>query len=574
MVYASGVWMKNYFSLVKLLLVQQYRTRPIGKKSNRTGTIVALVVLGICFLPMLAGIAVFSYFLGQTVGADLSILTLLLTTCQGLVLIFGTPSLLTNVFNGKDADRLLFLPVKTTTLFAAKLTVVYLNEFVTTAATALLMLLLYGIGAEASALFYFSMPFALLLIPILPLMVGCIFCVPISVILAKIGKNGIVRTIFQVLFFAVLVGGYFVLFGGLQSGDDSGLDSLQDVIWTLAERFRNAGQKLNLVHSNAMMSAMLVANSFGDWLVSSLLTLVENLALLVVVMLIAWPTYRRILSSSLESGGISRHRESAKDLKTTQNGVVKELIFSDLKRTARNNQLGFQAFAGLVLMPLMIVFFYFALSSGIEDGVSFVDLMQDNLLYQTITPLVVVAYMTMLGISSNVLGLYPISRENNSLFLLKSLPVDFNKILLSKVILATVVMAVVDFLTILFSVLLFGLYWYSGVLMFLTMLLLGFGGMCATTLIDLKSPKLGWTNFNQSLKNAKNSWLAMLIGLLIFVGIAGVAAGFVVWFATTAMPLALILMWTLIIAVSAAFAAVSYKIMAGKSADYFGKIEV
>lgn len=566
--------MKKYLSLVRLTFIQQYRVKPSTEKNKRTGTIVAFVILGICFLPMMVGIAFVSYNLGKLVGADSAVVTVLVTTCQGLVLIFGTPSLFTCVFNGRDADRLLCLPVKSTTLFAAKLTVVYLNEVVTTAAAAIFLLLPYGIGASVSVAFYLMLPLALLLIPVLPLFVGCVVAMPFSALLARLGKNGVVRTVVQIVFFVAVIVFYVWSMSNMQGGEAEDSSDFQEILQLAVENFQSIGQKLAVLHSNSTLASALVAATLGSFALSLLLTVVENFALFAVVMLIAWPFYRWILSYSLEGdGGSRRHNVVGQPLQVKNKGVVRELVISDLKRTVRNNQMGFQAFAGIVLMPIMIVVFFFAFNSEVEDGVTVIEILKNEALYQIIVSLVIVGYMSMLGIGSNVLGLYPISRENNSLYLLKSLPISFDKILLSKVILSTAVMIVVDFLTIVLSVVLLGVKWYFGILMLATMLLLGFGGMCIMTFVDLKAPKLGWTNFNQSLKNAKNSWLAMLVGFALIIAIALISIGFILWFSATENALAIVVMWAFILGASASFAAVSYKKMAKNASYYFEIIE-
>lgn len=567
--------MKKYLSLVKLLFSQQYRVKPSSDKKKRSGTIIAFVVLGICLLPTLIGLAFFSYTLGAVAGADAGLVSLLVLACQGLVFVFGTSSLLTNVFNSRDADKLLFLPVRSTTIFLAKLTVVYVNEVITTAVTVLFLLLPFGIGANASFCYYAMLPVALLLVPVLPLLIGCVFTMPLSALFAKISRNGVVRTIFQIVFFVTFMALYMVMFTQIQgvSGGGEDIGDIQVLVEQIVDRLRGLGEKLIYLHSNAMLSFAMVATTFYGWGVPFAISLTENAAILGVVVLIALPFYRWILSEALETGGGRRVRKvTAEQLQVKNKGVVKELIVTDFKRVLRNSQIGFQAFAGLVMMPLMIVVFYFAFNSGAEDG-SLIELLKGNSTYQAIAPLVIVAYMSMLGIGSNVLGLYPISRENKSLYLLKSLPIEFGKILLAKVILSTALMVVVDFVTILLTVLLFGLDWYFGIAMLLTMLLLGFGGMCITTLLDLKSPKLGWTNFNQSLKNAKNSWMAMLVGLVIFLSLGILATGFVIWFVVTESVVAIVLMWCVIIGFATGFSALSYKIMTDRAAEYFTRIE-
>lgn len=568
--------MKKYLSLVKLSFSQQYRVKPSSDKKKRSGTIIAFVVLGICLLPTLIGLAFSTYTLGSIAGADAGLVSLLILACQGLVFVFGTSSLLTNVFNSKDADKLLFLPVRSTTIFLAKLTVVYVNEVITTAVTVLFLLLPFGIGAHASFCYYAMLPIALLLVPVLPLLVGCVFTMPLSALFAKISRNGVVRTIFQIVFFVAFMALYMVMFTQIQGevpGGGEDIDDIRVFMEQIVDRLRGLGEKLIYLHGNAMLSFAMVATTFYGWGVPFAISLAENAAILGVVVLIALPFYRWILSEALETGGSRRAvKVTEEQLQVKNKGVVKELIITDFKRVLRNSQMGFQAFAGLVMMPLMIVVFYFAFNSGAEEG-SLIELLKGNSIYQAIAPLVIVAYMSMLGIGSNVLGLYPISRENKSLYLLKSLPIEFDKILLAKVILSTALMIVVDFVTILLTVLLFGLDWYFGICMLLTMVLLGFGGMCVTTLLDLKSPKLGWTNFNQSLKNAKNSWMAMLVGLAIFISLGILATGFVIWFVVTESIVAIVLMWCVIIGFATGFSALAYKIMTDRAAEYFSRIE-
>lgn len=569
--------MKKYLAMVKLLFVQQYRIRPIGEKKKRVGMVILLVVLGLCFLPMLASLVAGSYFLGTVAGADTGICSLLLLVCQGLVLVFGTIAVISNVFSSKDADKLLFLPVSTTKIFLAKLTVVYVNEVITSAVTILVALLPFGIGAHATVNYFLMLPFALLFVPVLPLFVGCILAIPISAIMSRLKNNAVVKTVVSLLFFVGIMALYMWMIssiGGAAGDIEGDTSDITVVLQNALDSLREAGKKLVFIHPNFMLATAMTVTTFSSWLLSFFVALLEHAALLGILVLAALPVYRRILSSSLEAGGSSKRRRGKEtQLQVKNTGVVRGLIFSDLKRVLRNSQLAIQSFAGLIMMPMLVIVLSFAFNQDVEGGGSLVSTLSKDPLYQAVAPLVIVCYMSMLGIGSNVLGLYPISRENKSLYLLKSLPVSFNKVLLAKVVLATVVMLVCDLLTCVLSVIFFGLNWYYCIAMLLLMSLLGFGGMCVTTLLDLKSPKLGWTNFNQSLKNAKNSWIAMLVGLCVTLAMGLAAALFIVWFVATLQWYAVLLMWIVLVGVAFAFAAVSYKIMTGKATAYFERIE-
>lgn len=573
--------MKKYLALVKLQFTQQFKSHQMGDaksvKKKRASTAIALVVLGLCFLPFLISVAVAMYFMGKISQGNVYLGTFLLIVSQGLVLMFGVHAIISNVFVVKDADKLMYLPIRPSTIFFAKLTVAYINEVITTAVTIAALLLPFGIGAGASTGYYAMLLLALALIPLLPMLLGCIVSMPLAALIAKIGKNSALKTVLRVVVYLVIMAIYlyamysFGLFSGASGSNilDDPEIYINDMLGDFVARLERV---IVYIHPNFTLMSSMLAMSVTDWLLNFGMTLAENAVLLAVVVLVSMPFYKWMIAQSLEEGG-ARKKHTGEQLNVKNKGVVRELIQTDFKRIVRDGQMGFQSLAGIVVMPLIVVIFYFTMGMSGESDESFFDMMSTSGLYQVIAPLVILAYMTLLGMGTNVLGLYPISRENRSIYMLKSLPVPFDKILLAKVLLATAVMLICDFFTCLLIVILMGVKWYFGIAMLITMALLGFGAMCITTLLDLKDPKLGWANFNQSLKNAKNSWIAMLIGLLAMFAIAILSAGFIVWFSLFEQWFATVLMWLVLIGASLGFAAVSYKVMSSKASKYFEQIE-
>lgn len=575
--------MKKYLALVKLLFVQQYKARPsaisnANGKKKRGGTVALYIILAVCFLPILYSIAVAMYYMGRISGGNVYVGTFLTLMSQGLVLMFGVHAIISNVFVVKDADKLLYLPVRPHTIFLAKLTVAYLNEIITTAATILVALLPFGMGAGAGFAYYVTLLFALLLIPMLPMLLGCLVAMPFSAIIARIGKNSAVKTVLRIVIYVVIMAVYiYAMYSFGMAGSTNG-NLLEDPEMFIQDIIGGFVKKLTRVmpyfHPNYMLMSSMVATTFTGWLVGFVAALGENLALLAVVFLVSLPFYRRMLTLSLEEGSGGTRKINKEQYIVRNKGVVKELMLTDLKRTVRDGQLGFQSFAGIIMMPLIVVILYFFMGISEEGNASFLQLMAEYSIYQVIAPLLILAYMLLIGIGTNILGLFPISRENKSAYMLKSLPVPFSKILLAKVLLATAVMVISDFITCVLIVALLGVSWYYGIAMLVTLALVGFGSMCITTLLDLKEPRFGWANFQQSLKNTKNSWIAMLIGLLSVVAIAIGSVLFVVWYSVTGAWYAVLIMWLLIFGIATAFAVVSYKIMSKKSTKYFENIEI
>lgn len=563
--------MKKFITLVKLLFSQQFKAKASADKKKRGGTIVAFVALGICFAPMLIGVAITTFALGQLVGANQGIVAMLILLCQALVLFLGLPSLISGVFMPKDADKLLYLPIKPSTIFSAKLTVAYLNEVITTAVTILFLLIPYGLGANVCASYYLMLVPALLLIPLLPILIGSIIAMPFAILLSKVGKNGLGKTLVTVLFFVLCMGLYMFLMislTNLEASSPSGELTTEQLLALIQGVIDQLSAKMVYVHTNYVLAGSIVATTFASWIVNFALTLGEFAVLGALTILIAKPFYRYMLANQIEGGGGSgKKAKLAYNAKPTS--VLKQLITTDLKRTLRDSQLGFQSFAGIVLMPLIVIVFGTSMNSDMGEGVTIFT----DPIYQLVAPVLLVAYFALLGCCTNVLGLYPITRENKSFYVLKTLPISFNKILLAKVILSTLLMVAVSLITTVVAVFAMHVAWYYAIGMMIVLTLVGFGSQCITTLVDLKDPKFGWSSFQQSLKNSKNSWIAILIGFVSMLVIGIIATVFIALYTATRLQILPVLMWIALTLASALFAFVAYKVMANNSQKLFDSIE-
>ncbi|MEG1706720.1 MAG: hypothetical protein RR291_04420, partial [Clostridia bacterium] len=199
--------MSNIFALVKVLLVEQYRPSKNDKKSKRS-MIIAYIIIGLCFLPMLVGV-----FIGiLSIGGKLSnseqttLLTFLLLVNQGLVLFTGVVSLLNTVYLAKDSNLLLPLPMKSWQLFFAKFLVVYLTETITSAIIVLATVLPLGISAGFGVHYYILMLLCVIIVPMLPLLLSSIIALPFMMISNALKNRGTLKTIITSLFYVTMMG--------------------------------------------------------------------------------------------------------------------------------------------------------------------------------------------------------------------------------------------------------------------------------------------------------------------------------------------------------------------------------
>lgn len=573
--------MTKFFSLVGLMFKQQFRTKPTqsdgDKKKSKVGTIILAILILLLVVPIAVLMFVGCLGIGGYASANLSadtyagIVGTLILGVQGMTLLFGFHSVLSNVFNCKDADKLLYLPISGSAVFWAKFFVAYVEEAVGGALLLLITVLPFGIGLGAGVGYYLMLLPAMLLVPLLPMLVSSLLSMPLSLLLAKLGKNGIAKTIFNVVMYLAFMGLYIWLMqlfgvGGSGDKDVSDEETLQRVVAMIVDHISTA---IVYIHPDYLTAKAFVATDVSG-LGSFALSLAEFGALFALLALICKAFYGKMLALTVEGGG-SSSKKIAKPLTVDKKGgVVRQLITSDLKRVVRDPQMGFQAFAGMLVVPLIVVILAVGFSSGNDEGMSLSELAKEN---GMIVGVFLMVYLTLLTAGTNVLGLFPMSRENKSLYLLKTLPVPFEKILLAKVLLATGVALVTDLITALVVVFVAGFNPLSALLMTVGLLAFGFGNMCLTTRLDLRSPKIGWSNFQTSLKNSKNSWIAMLLGLLSGVIVGVTSVGFFVWQSVSGAKYIEWLMFVAVDLVGALYAYFGYRIMRNSAEKLFEKIE-
>jgi ABC-2 type transport system permease protein len=287
-------------------------------KRKRNGIIAAYIILGVTLLPIAAIIAIATFGLGLATPLENapSVLSLLILASQGFVLLFGVPGLISHIFNAKDGERLLPLPVKTSVLFSAKLAVVYIDELISAAIGVAVLVIPFGIGAGLGITFWLALPFLLLFIPMLPLIVACIICFPLSWLLRKIGSNGIAKSILQLALFVGVMIGYMALLQGLANmtttilpdGSEVIVDETDAILNMLRQLTANISPALLYVWPVSLFAKALAATSFLPFLGNLFGAMGINAVLFGIVVLIAIPTYRKTLSRGLETSSKKREK--------------------------------------------------------------------------------------------------------------------------------------------------------------------------------------------------------------------------------------------------------------------------
>ncbi len=564
---------RHFWTVVGVLLKDQFRAKPTANETKQkrkrravsTGLVYILIVVG--FSPLLALIGYTIYSLGALrLGMYAETVAFLILVCQGVVLLFSFQSILRNVFMCADGHRLLCLPLTSATIFAAKLFVAYLFETITSVVMAVALLVPFGIGAGFSLSYFLMLLPVTVLLPVLPMFIGILLCIPLSMLLNRLKNHNVLRLVFQVLFFLAAMALYMVFLNSMYKFDGSGNGDVNALVVLLRSLLENISGVVKYVYPVYWMGVTMTSAVWSDVLLGFLGALVCAAVMFLLAVLCALPMYKRNLVGQNEGSSGARK----KSVQFKQRGIVAELAVTDAKRMFRDKQFGLPALLGIVMLPIISVFMFVGFNAGSEGGGA----LNAFPIYQLIAPLALFAYMLLIGMSANPIVMYPISRENRAFYLLKTYPIGLSYIFKAKLLLGSLSILAGYLLTGILSGILFDIDWIYVVFMTVSMSLYAFAQMCIVTIFDLKNPKLNWTNFNQSLKNSRTVWQSMLVSLVVILVIAGIGVAFGFWYLYSGMDYIITVMWIAVIVLGVAFSAVSYKLLISMGKKLFARIEI
>lgn len=564
---------RHFWTVVGVLLKDQFRAKPTANETKQkrkrravsTGLVYILIVVG--FSPLLALIGYTIYSLGALrLGMYAETVAFLILVCQGVVLLFSFQSILRNVFMCADGHRLLCLPLTSATIFAAKLFVAYLFETITSVVMAVALLVPFGIGAGFSLSYFLMLLPVTVLLPVLPMFIGILLCIPLSMLLNRLKNHNVLRLVFQVLFFLAAMALYMVFLNSMYKFDGSGNGDVNALVVLLRSLLENISGVVKYVYPVYWMGVTMTSAVWSDVLLGFLGALVCAAVMFLLAVLCALPMYKRNLVGQNEGSSGARK----KSVQFKQRGIVAELAVTDAKRMFRDKQFGLPALLGIVMLPIISVFMFVGFNAGSEGGGA----LNSFPIYQLIAPLALFAYMLLIGMSANPIVMYPISRENRAFYLLKTYPIGLSYIFKAKLLLSSLSILAGYLLTGILSGILFDIDWIYVVFMTVSMSLYAFAQMCIVTIFDLKTPKLNWTNFNQSLKNSRTVWQSMLVSLVVILVIAGIGVAFGFWYLYSGMDYIITVMWIAVIVLGVAFSAVSYKLLISMGKKLFARIEI
>ncbi len=550
--------MVKFNALFKYFWRQHFRFSKYKADGTKNKTWIAFIFVGIYFAFLLGTFAVMLYMLGklcaeQNLFKAEDVIALLYTLGQFSVLFFGISTIINTIYTNNDAAQLLPLPISGGRIFAARLVLVYVQEILFAAASILFFVMPFGMGYGLGVGFYLGLLPIMLILPILPLTIGCLLAIPISYLITLLKGKGFWSLLFYLLLFGGLIALFYVFIGKFMmfTQTEESAQLLQDIL----ESFSKAGNNL---YPNIWIGKAIVSGQIGEVLINIALFLATNGALFVLMLLIAGAWYKKTILRQLENPDAGSLTKS--DFKSQ--GKLKALLSADFKNILRDNKLGLFCLFGLVISPVVMGFMAFVYGRmPIDASESLPVNLGDYLFF----------FLIFLVVGSNVMATGAISRDRHLFYIYKYMPIDGKTYSDVKVIAALIVNAVIIFLS-LAVITAFGVTSILQALnMFIVLTLIAYANTNMQIIIDFKNPRLKWNNIQEGLKNNSSALWTILIAIISVTVYALLLIGGLSLDPTT--HFFYILAWVIIYVITLVYAFITQYLLTKKSKKYMETIE-
>jgi ABC-2 type transport system permease protein len=508
--------MSNYIALTKILLKNSFSAsfsgKSKGKINGRIKNIALLVLIGISMIPIIGGIAAVvwsSYGIFKSIGQEGLILgSGLLSVCM-IVLFFGIFYIMNVFYFSKDVESLLPLPLRPSTIMAAKFTVTLFYEYLTELVILAPILISFGLVSKAGIVYYLYAVLAFLTLPIIPLVYSGILNI-ILMRITNISKHrdklrniGGIVGMFLAIFVNMKIQTSFSngsaseqLKNLLMSGNNSLLNTMTGIFPT------NRFLTLALINSNSLKGAVnvLLYIAISALLIALFLSLGESL-------------YFKGLVGISESKS-KRKKLTSEELSRTsvKSSVVRAYTMKELKLLVRTPVYFINCVLMNFIWPVVLLVPMFANLGEAGELEQFKEIVRAGSYNGLVLAIAFAAILFASG--TNGVTSTAISREGTNIFINKFIPVSYTEQLMGK-IMAGVILGFAALLSMLVAAAVaFAIPLHLMLLIALTGLLAVFFTSFIGILIDLNYPKLYWDNEQKAVKQNMNVMVSILISVV------------------------------------------------------------
>ena len=499
--------MKKLLSLLKATMSQDMSLFRIkARNESRARKIVLPIVLA---LVVMFSVGSYVAILAEKLAPShltYIVLTIFIMVTSLLTIIEGVYKSQGILFEARDNELLFSLPITQSKIFFIRIFKLITFQFLYNSLFMLPAIIVYAMYEKTNVSFYLISTVMLVLLPIIPTILGCIFGYIIKGLSAKFKARNIMQVLFTSL---ILLGIFYVSFNmqGMVANIVQNANSIQEIITKI---YYPAGLYINLIQNFNILDLIIL--------------LAINIIPAIVFVYVASIFYFKINSKLGEKGngnkkvGVAKTTEKTYRVRTQLSG----LIHKEMKRFFSSPVFMVNAGFGMVLMIAVT----FALSINFDGMInSMMQGMETEIPIpigeiKNMMPKVFYGFVIFISCMTSITSSM-ISLEGKSFNITKSLPVETEKILLSKVLTSNILSIPIFLICDVIFFIAFKVAIIDIVFILLASIVMPTLTALIGILMNLKYPKMNATSDTEVVKQSMSSMLSVFMGM--FVAILSIA---------------------------------------------------
>lgn len=499
--------MKKLLSLLKATMSQDMSLFRIkARNESRARKIVLPIVLALLVMFSVGSyVAILAEELAPS-HLTYIVLTIFIMVTSLLTIIEGVYKSQGILFEARNNELLFSLPITQSKIFFIRIFKLITFQFLYNSLFMLPAIIVYAIYEKTNVSFYLISTVMLVLLPIIPTILGCIFGYIIKGLSAKFKARNIMQVLFTSL---ILLGIFYVSFNmqGMVANIVQNANSIQEIITKI---YYPAGLYINLIQNFNILDLVTL--------------LAINIVPAFVFVYVASIFYFKINSKLGEKGngnkkvGVAKTTEKTYRVRTQLSG----LIHKEMKRFFSSPVFMVNAGFGMVLMIAVT----FALSINFDGMInSMMQGMETEIPIpigeiKNMMPKVFYGFVVFISCMTSITSSM-ISLEGKSFNITKSLPVETEKILLSKVLTSNILSIPIFLICDVIFFIAFKVAIIDIVFILLASIVMPTLTALIGILMNLKYPKMNATSDTEVVKQSMSSMLSVFMGM--FVAILSIA---------------------------------------------------
>jgi len=432
-----------------------------------------------------------------------------------VILFFGIFYILGALFLARDTEFLASLPIRQSSVFLSKFILVLMGEYPIALFFMLPPVIIYGTGAQKGILYYIAALICILLLPIVPLVISSLLSMVLMNVVSRSRRRELIIIIGSLVLFLALFAGQNFLFSRIPE-NSSEMELYLKILQSRDGLVEWSGR----IFPPSVWITKALSHTGAEAIKNLGYLILLSAACFVPVWMLSSLIYQRGATAQLEA----EKKTVRKELTYKGSSPVMVIFKNEWKIILRTPVYALNSLIGIIVGPVLMAMPLFGGTFAQDPDLQALFSLIDRFGSSSARVLIISGVLTLFGcFNAAISSTY--SREGNSLWILKSIPVKPQVQAAGKLMAGysiSLLCAVATSLAMALSLRLsFGV-WLSGTVLSAAAL---FPVCLAGILIDIARPKLNWNNPTEAIKQNMNVVLGMLAGATVIVALGAVSYG-------------------------------------------------